>query len=418
VSAGVLSGGRAFGVFACFAGAYFMSYGLRSVNAVIAPDLLAQFGLTNAQLGSLSSAYFLSFAAMQLPLGIWLDRFGARRTDAVLLVIAALGCAVFALADGLPVLWIGRALVGVGVAGALMSALKGYRFWYPAPRQQSLAAWMLVAGTLGALSVTVPVQAALPVVGWRGIFWIAAALVLAAAIALWFGVPRDEERSLSPPAGNGAIWLGYAQVFASAHFWRYGLVAIIVLSSFMSMQTLWAGPWFVQVLGLDARASARALFAFNFVLMLSFLALGAVLPRLERAGWSVGRLIPVVVVAVIGVETAIALYRVPSAWMLWLLLAVVATPLTAVQPFVSLGFPQALTGRAYTAFNLLTFSSAFANQWLFGVVVDAFKAGGADAAHAFGRALLTWQGPQLAVLAALLFWRTQAPSTAGDVHRH
>ena len=175
MSGGAVSGGRAVGVFACFAAAYFMSYGLRSVNAVIAPDLLAQFGLTNAQLGSLSSAYFLSFAAMQLPLGIWLDRFGARRTNAVLLLVAALGCAVFALAGGLTGLWIGRALVGVGVAGALMSALKGYRFWYSAQRQQSLAAWMLVAGTLGALSVTVPVQAALPVVGWRGVFWVAAA---------------------------------------------------------------------------------------------------------------------------------------------------------------------------------------------------------------------------------------------------
>lgn len=416
MSGGAVSGGRAVGVFACFAAAYFMSYGLRSVNAVIAPDLLAQFGLTNAQLGSLSSAYFLSFAAMQLPLGIWLDRFGARRTNAVLLLVAALGCAVFALAGGLTGLWIGRALVGVGVAGALMSALKGYRFWYSAQRQQSLAAWMLVAGTLGALSVTVPVQAALPVVGWRGVFWVAAALVLGASLALWFGLPRDEERSLSPPVGGGAIWLGYAQVFASAHFWRYGLVAIVVLSSFMSMQTLWAGPWFVQVLGLDARAAARALFAFNFVLMLGFLGLGVLLPRLERRGWGVGRLVPFVIVAVVVVETAIALEHSPSAWWLWLLLAVVATPLTAVQPFVSLGFPQALTGRAYTAFNLLTFSSAFVNQWLFGVVIDAFKAGGADAAHAFGAALLAWQAPQLAVLAAVLFWRTQAPAVNAELN--
>ena len=78
---GVLPAPLAIRVFAAFASGYFMSYALRSVNAVIAPDLIAEFGLTNAQLGSLSSVYFFAFAAMQMPLGIWLDRFGSRRVD-------------------------------------------------------------------------------------------------------------------------------------------------------------------------------------------------------------------------------------------------------------------------------------------------------------------------------------------------
>ncbi len=84
---------HAWHIFACFASAYFMSYALRAVNAVIAPDLMREFALSNAQLGSLSSAYFFAFALLQLPLGICLDRFGSRRTNALLLVVAALGCA-------------------------------------------------------------------------------------------------------------------------------------------------------------------------------------------------------------------------------------------------------------------------------------------------------------------------------------
>ena len=91
----VLPAPLAMRVFAAFASGYFMSYALRSVNAVIAPDLIVEFGLSNAQLGSLSSAYFIAFAAMQMPLGIWLDRFGSRRVDATLLLVAAAGCAVF-----------------------------------------------------------------------------------------------------------------------------------------------------------------------------------------------------------------------------------------------------------------------------------------------------------------------------------
>ena len=76
------TGALAVRIFGCFAAGYFMSYGLRSVNAVLAPDLIADIGLTHSQLGSLTSAYFLAFAAMQLPLGVWLDRFGPRRVNA------------------------------------------------------------------------------------------------------------------------------------------------------------------------------------------------------------------------------------------------------------------------------------------------------------------------------------------------
>ena len=84
-----LAGREARVVFGWFACAYFLSYALRSVNAVIAPALVAQFGLSHAQLGALSAAYFLAFAMMQLPLGVCLDRFGSRRTDASLLLVSA-----------------------------------------------------------------------------------------------------------------------------------------------------------------------------------------------------------------------------------------------------------------------------------------------------------------------------------------
>ena len=84
-------------VFACFAAGFIMSYSLRAVNAVIAPELVAQFQLDSAQLGAMSAAYFFSFALFQLPLGVLLDRYGPRRVNAPLLLIAAVGGAWFAL---------------------------------------------------------------------------------------------------------------------------------------------------------------------------------------------------------------------------------------------------------------------------------------------------------------------------------
>ena len=103
-------------LFLPFAGAYFLSYLYRTANAVIGPVLSAELALGAAGLGLLTSAYFLSFAAAQLPLGILLDRFGARRVESGLLLIAAVGAAVFALGQGIAELAIGRALIGLGVS--------------------------------------------------------------------------------------------------------------------------------------------------------------------------------------------------------------------------------------------------------------------------------------------------------------
>ena len=104
-------------VFVPFALGYFLSYLLRVVNAVIAPDLVRDLGLTAADLGLLTSANFLAFAVAQLPLGILLDRFGPRRTEAVLLLFAALGAFLFSIAGSAPDLIAGRAagMVTVGV---------------------------------------------------------------------------------------------------------------------------------------------------------------------------------------------------------------------------------------------------------------------------------------------------------------
>lgn len=118
-------------VFACFAAAYVLSYALRTINAVIAPELIADLRLSNADLGLLSSAYFLAFAAMQLPVGQWLDRRGVRRVETVLLLVAAAGALVFALAGSAATLWLGRALIGAGVSACLMASYTAYRRWFP-----------------------------------------------------------------------------------------------------------------------------------------------------------------------------------------------------------------------------------------------------------------------------------------------
>ena len=157
-------------IYFAFAAGYLLSYLFRTVNAVISPELSRDLSLNPSSLGLLTSAYFLAFGAAQLPVGMLLDRYGPRRVEPVLLSIAALGALLFAYAESLAGLAFARAVIGLGVCACLMAPLKAIATWFPRERQASLSGWMMVAGGLGALAATTPLEMALRVAHWRTIF--------------------------------------------------------------------------------------------------------------------------------------------------------------------------------------------------------------------------------------------------------
>ncbi len=397
-----MRGARAARVFLCFALGYLLSYALRSVNAVIAPALQLELGLSNADLGLLSSAYFVSFGAMQLPLGIWLDKYGARRTEAALLLCAAAGAVVFATSTSLAGLWTGRALIGAGVSACLMAAFKAYRNWFALDQQAQLASWMLVAGTCGALIASLPVSLALPVIGWRAVFWLVAGLLVLSATLIFF-LLRDVERDYAGALPMAASTRGYRAIFSSRYFWRLGVLGLVNHGIFIALQTLWAGPWMITVLGKSAQQTGQILFAFNLVLMLSYLALGTVSRQLLARGWHVHQLIGIGFASVMVSLLAIISTTSPHAWLLWLVLAMCVPVTTLVQSQVAVSFPLDLSGRANSAYNLQLFVGAFISQWGIGVLIDFLKLHGAAPASAFRLALgvaLAFQALGLALFAA------------------
>jgi MFS family permease len=165
-------------VFIPFALGYFLSYLYRTVNAIIAPDLVRDIGLDPASLGLLTSAYLLAFGLFQLPLGLLLDRFGPRRVEATLLLIAAAAALIFSQATSLTGLVVGRALIGLGVSACLMAAFKSFALWFPPERLPLANAIQMISGGLGAMAATTPVEAALKLTDWRGLFLFFALLTL------------------------------------------------------------------------------------------------------------------------------------------------------------------------------------------------------------------------------------------------
>ncbi|MFN5354510.1 MAG: MFS transporter [Burkholderiaceae bacterium] len=382
-----LQGRTATRVVLVFGLAYFLSYAMRAINAVIAPALSADLHLTNADLGLLSAAYFMGFGLMQLPIGVWLDRHGPRRTESALLLFGALGAAIFASSDTLLGVWVGRALIGVGVSACLMAAFKAFRVWYPPERQSQLGSYMLVIGTAGALSATVPVALLLPVVGWRTVFFgVAVALLLAAWVL--FSRLRDIEQSMPmhdlarAPSGNAASNSeandapGYGAIFADPYFRRMALLGAVHQGGFMALQSLWAGPWMITVLGMSVEETSHVLFLFNLALLIAYLGLSWWAPRYvaygQRTGLPVLRVVAVGLSISVVVQALMVLLPYESSWWLWIIFAVVITVTTLGQTHVSLAFPTALVGRANSAFNLTLFVGAFSVQWGIGLLVDLF----------------------------------------------
>ena len=373
-------------VFLSFASGYCLSYALRSVNAALAPYLNTDLGLSTAGLGGLSAVYFIAFAALQWPLGHWLDRYGARRINAGLLVVAALGAAIMAASTGLLLAAIGRALIGAGVAACLMAPLTAYRHHYSPAAQLRANSWMLMTGSLGMLASTLPVQWLLPLIGWRGLFWaLAAALALAMALMLWL-VPRDPATpagaaAAAASAGRGAT--GYGEILRHPQFLRLVPLAIVQHGGLIAVQALWAGPWLTVVGGRTPAEATAGLFAINLSMLLTFLTWGAVMPRLAARGvtalqvlrWGMPAVLILLAHNVWAGQSAG-----PLAWAAW---CVCCTCVSLIQPALAQAFPPAQAGRALSAYNLLIFAGVFSVQWGIGLAINALQAAGWAPATAF-----------------------------------
>ena len=213
-----------------FAFAYFLSALLRAVTATLAPLFSVELGLQAADLGLLAGAYFFGFAAMQLPLGRALDRFGPRQVLLVMLSVAVFGCVAFALARSLAGLIAARTLIGMGVAACLMAPLTCYRSLLEPSAQLRANSWMLMTGSLGMVASTVPAQMLLPYWGWRGLFMALAAMLVMALVLVGWRAPRGAPQvPMAEPQGSYRVIMRHPAFVAMAPlaFFSYGgLIAV------------------------------------------------------------------------------------------------------------------------------------------------------------------------------------------------
>jgi MFS family permease len=391
--------GRVLLPFAC---GYFMSYLFRSVNAVIAPNLQRDLGIGAGDLGTLTAAYFVTFSLFQLPLGILLDRFGPRRVQAGLLLCAALGAVVFAIGSSLGHLVIGRALVGLGVAGGLMSAMKAIALWLPKERWALANGVFMTAGGLGALAATLPVELALERFHWTALFWGLAALTVFASAAIFLVVPERQRTDAAPAASLGAQLRECGQFLTDRRFWRIAPVSMMGMASGMSIQGLWAGPYLRDVGGLDRAAVAQVLFIVAAALTAGFTLTGIAADRLQRRG------IPLSRTMVWGVALyAVVLALLASGWtptnpLLWIAFGIISNTTVLAYPILSGQFSLEQAGRVNTLLNGVVFGFTFFAQAGMGWIIGLWPRG-ADGSYPAEAYQWTF-GLALALLVLTLGW--------------
>lgn len=358
-------------VFLPFALGYYFSYLYRSINAVIAPDLVRDLGIDAASLGLLTGAYLITFAAFQLPLGVLLDRFGARRTEAALLVVAALGALVFAVAPSLTWLIVGRGLIGLGVSACLMASFRAFVDWFPPERLPFANGCVFATGGLGAMSATIPIETALQFTDWRGIFFALAGLTLLIGLLIFFVVPdRTTEAKPHAKASAGTLVRSIVDIYRSPVFLRVAPLSLLTQGTGIAILGLWLGPWLRDVAGLSRDAAAQQLFWAAAAMAIGYFVQGAIAERLCRRGWKAETVALIGMSLFLTVQLIILLEISPAPLAIWLLYAFFQTSGGINYAGLSQSFPVELAGRVNTALNLLVFVAAFGIQWGVGVVIN------------------------------------------------
>jgi predicted MFS family arabinose efflux permease len=361
------------------AAANVMNQAARMVMAIVGPVIAVELGLSAVELGVLAASLFAAYAVAQLPLGVALDAFGARRVQTALMLLTAAGFAIFALSPGFAGLAAGRIILGVGISAGLMAVIKAHADWFDRARVAHVTGIATAIGALGSALTTSPVQALLPALGWRGIFWVLCLLALTAAIWIFLSVPDKPRAAVTARTLRGDI-ASSGRILASRTFWRFA-PAVGTLSMFnFAYLGLWAGPWLRDVAGMDGPARAGLLFVYTFAMVAGSMLAGSAASRATAAGLS-PFLVPIVaLVGMVLLQAGLMLQPNQPAVVLalWLAIAVFGAAGPAGYIVLCQMFPPEQTGRVSTAVNTLTLGWAFLAQAAIGWILDLWPRTASD----------------------------------------
>ncbi|HKK30832.1 MAG TPA: MFS transporter [Alphaproteobacteria bacterium] len=346
-----------------------LSFLYRMLNALIAPSLVAEFGLSPSELGLITGAFFFGFGVMQLPLGILLDRYGPRPVILCLYAVASAGALLFIFAPGPLWLILGRFLIGLGAAASMMSGLKAARLWAPADRLPFVSASLFAMTGVGGMIGTAPMGMLISEIGWRGSLACIIGFGGVIMLLIAFMVPSAPR---PPDVRWSTQFRELGQVIRSPLLWLVAPIAIASVGTNSAYLSLWAPIWLRDVAGFGETAQEWALFTMMAATMAGMLTAGSLTQREIRQGRS-GMVVIFGGIGLALTAQAMALLELASlAWAIWVLFAFGSASVIGLFALLARRFDPVVAGRVNTSLNCMMFAGSFAAQWGVGLVIDQF----------------------------------------------
>ena len=356
--------------------AFILSQFLRSVPAVIAPDLRAELDLTAAQLSALPAALFFGSAIMQLPSGVLLDRFGPRRTIAAFLLLTASGVAGFSFAQTSGGLTMALLVTGWGIAPVFMGMIVLISRWTPRDRLATASAIAVGIGGPGMLLSASPFAEATEAFGWRATLAAVAGVALILSLAILLTV-RDRPPEARPVVGGAETLVdtirGLAIIFREPKLYALGTISAMTVGSFLTFRALWVGPYLNDTFDAGLIERGHIIFLVSLAWLVSAVAIGP-LDRVfdtRRGIVTIGALSMALWFAALALAGDTTILIVTVTMILLGLSSGLSSPIFAHARSL---FPDRYVGRVVTAINLFVWGGVFLVQVGTGLLINAFPA--------------------------------------------
>ena len=360
---------------------FFLSQFYRATSAVIASELMRDLSLSAEDLGFLSSIFFYTFALIQVPMGAAMDNFGAKRLILFLSSVGVVGAIIFAFAHSFPVALMGRALIGIGMACALMGPYKLISLWFPPHAFGTISGIILSIGTLGGIVATAPLAFAVDWIGWRGSFLLIALIHL--GITIWiYGAVKDssvENQSEDISSLQNKNWIkgsldGVVSVLRLPSFWLIALAAFVRYGTYISIAGLWAGPYLEHVYAtpLIERGKILMLFPVGFLLggpILGFLSDRVFKNRKPVALLAMG-VYTIFFFPLTGFFPTSSLIMIAG---IFFFIGFLTSCGNVMYAHIKELLPSSISGTAMSAINFFTMAGAGVFQHVMGIAIDKFS---------------------------------------------
>ncbi len=358
-------------------GAFALSQAFRTVAAIMAPQLQAEFALSAQALGVFAGSFHFPFGAMQIFMGIGIDLHGVRRTVLTAFPLVVAGSALSALTADFHWLVLGQVLIGVGCAPAFLVCTVFVSRHFPGERFASISGLVLGLGGIGMLATGTPLAWLMEGRSWRAGFVALGALALAAWLAIFWLVhePPHEAAPAGPRESLGSAVRSFGALFTVPHTLGILALAAVTYAAFITLRGLWLGPLLIERHGFSLVAGGNAVLAVSIASMVGAPLFGRIDPGPRtRRRWIVGFTLAVAVVLAV-----LALDPGPAFDVIGAMLVGLASGYIVLQyADVRAAYPTAMTGRAMALFTMAMFLGVALMQWLTGLVASIAAGFGGD----------------------------------------